>query len=75
MTAAIDWNPHKEFAQDAGRLAIEAPPCPNCANWRPTRQYNSRGEFQGVRLCQAEEMHIDFSCFKRKDATETVALP
>lgn len=74
MTAAVEWKPSEQYAQPAERLPIDAPPCPGCANWRPTRQHDSRGEFIGVRLCQADEMHLDFSCFQAKtDATKPVA--
>lgn len=61
------WNPAREYQQEAEVLPITAPPCQNCANWRPTRQHGSRGEYLGVRLCQAEEMWVDFSCFTAKE--------
>lgn len=68
------WNPN-QFAQDAEELPIKEPPCSRCQNWRPTRQHDSAGKFIGIRLCQADEMFIDFSCFKaRADATKTVAV-
>jgi hypothetical protein len=68
------WNPSQEYAQDAEILPITEPPCQRCANWRPTRQHGSRGEYLGVRLCQADEMRIDFSCFQAKEKQPETAL-
>lgn len=69
-----NWNPAQQYAQDAEVLPIPEPPCRNCANWRPTRQYGGRGEFLGVRLCQADEMAIDFSCFRKKEMLAETAV-
>jgi hypothetical protein len=62
----MTWNPHEQYAQDADCLPIVEPPCKGCANWRPVRQHDSAGRFLGVRLCQADEMHLDFSCFSAR---------
>lgn len=72
----MTWNPSQEFAKDEERLPIEAPPCSGCRNWKPVRQHDSRGAFIGVRLCQAEEMMLDFSCFEPAKAVAfEAALP
>ena len=63
----MNWNPSAEFAKDAEVLPIQSPPCPGCKHWRPTRQHDSAGAFVGVRLCQAEEMAVDFSCFASRE--------
>jgi hypothetical protein len=62
---AVTWNPSETYKADA-RLPIAAPPCPGCKNWQPAQQFSPRGEYLGVRLCQAEEMAVDFSCFMAK---------
>ena len=59
-------NAEKQCAEkipDALRLTVPAPPCPDCAHWRPLIKLRDKGEFDGIRLCHAEEMFRDFTCF------------
>lgn len=44
-------------------LAAIEPPCLRCVHWGPVALTNTRGSFEGVRLCHAEEWFRDFSCY------------
>lgn len=68
----MNWNPFADYAKDAEVLPIQAPPCSGCVNWRPLRVHDCLGAFIGVRLCQAQEMAVDFSCFAPVLARETI---
>ena len=46
------------------RLPIAAPPCARCKFWSPVAVSNTNGQYDGVRLCHAQEQERDFSCFK-----------
>lgn len=58
------WRPWDEFKKNLDPLPIKEPPCKHCANFYPIAQYGTEGVFQGVRVCHAEDMHHDFSCFR-----------
>lgn len=66
-----DWSRqlHK-YAQSKAipiHLDISGPPCSACAHWSPQIKRGHSGlGYEGVRLCDAEAMHRDFSCFKHK---------
>lgn len=45
-------------------VPIDAPPCPDCAYWRPQVITQKDGRTRQVRLCVAEFMHFDFSCYE-----------
>ena len=59
----VNWEPWKEYADDAEILPIEEPPCKYCIFWHPHREYNSMGSFTGIRCCTSYAMHHDFSCY------------
>jgi hypothetical protein len=49
-------------------LALDGPPCPRCFYWAPTLTRSDDPEDPGeIRLCQAEVISCDFSCFRPKD--------
>jgi hypothetical protein len=75
------WEPWMDHQADSSLLdipEITEPPCKNCVHWRPQRVFKSskqstagKGQrFEGVRMCHAEDMHEDFSCFKAKEQPE-----
>jgi hypothetical protein len=64
----MTWEPWVQYKEDLPILNISAPPCPGCKYWKPVRLYDSRGGFDGVRLCHAADMDADFSCFKERPA-------
>ena len=45
-------------------LPITEPPCKSCHYFNPKKEYLKGGHFNGIRICQAEKMFPDFSCFK-----------
>jgi len=56
-------------------IPLKHPPCAGCAHWNPQMMYfeESSGFVpDGVRLCHRNEMHHDFSCFKEREANDTV---
>lgn len=63
------WN-IEQFQKDQELLPVSAPPCPGCAYWHPVNRYVSYGmyfaKWDGIRLCHAQEMERDFSCFREK---------
>lgn len=66
------WYPWMEFKGEAPQatnngLPIVEPPCKECKHWNPQVTFRAGAEGQipdGVRLCHADSMHRDFSCFK-----------
>lgn len=68
MGEESSWRPWEQFKADQEVLPIPAPPCPSCRYWHPIRNYVNLpsyfGQFDGVRLCHAQEMERDFSCFR-----------
>jgi len=66
------WEPWEEFKFDLELLniPIAEPPCKNCAFFKPRFDFSVDGKQNGVRLCQAERMYNDFSCFKEKPDDE-----
>jgi hypothetical protein len=67
------WQPWEDYKTTipAPKLPITAPPCPHCKCWNPQPRYwpGYHGfVFNGVRLCHANEMEHDFSCFQRREA-------
>jgi hypothetical protein len=63
-------NMWKEMAGDSEILDIPEPPCKDCKNWKPQREFRfipGKGqEYDGLRLCVAGDMYHDFSCFEEK---------
>ena len=63
------WEPWEKY-KDTAPMRIEEiiePPCKLCKYFSPRVLTNSLGDFDGVRMCVAEEMYSDFSCFVRND--------
>lgn len=50
-------------------LDVEGPPCGECKHWKPVVVSTASGEFDGVRLCHAEEQQFDFSCYRARDGS------
>lgn len=54
---------------DVPKLDIDAPPCVHCKFWNPQPEA-SKGTtgfvYYSVKLCHAEMMHKDFSCFRAR---------
>lgn len=51
-------------------LPISEPPCKWCNYFKPQVLYRhtvNGFEYDGLRLCHADEMNADFSCFEKKD--------
>lgn len=42
------------------------PPCKSCMFWKPIAEFSPMGEFHGLRFCHADDMHFDFSCFRKR---------
>ena len=59
------WTPATDYEREPEVLPIYAPPCPECKHWKPVRMYDG-ARYDGVRLCHAEDMLRDFSCFELK---------
>ena len=64
----IDYE--KEYEPDM-LVDIKEPPCLFCKHWSPQRFFEGTDgrniAYGGVRLCHADNMHPDFSCFSTKD--------
>lgn len=65
------FEPWKDFNASLStldpELPIKAPPCPGCHFWNPRREFvQGLLQMSGVKLCHAQEMHHDFSCFQNK---------
>lgn len=71
----MNWFPWTECKGDAPQATnngnpISEPPCKVCKHWNPQVTFRNGPEGQipdGVRLCHAQDMHRDFSCFKVRD--------
>lgn len=66
----IEWKPWLGPMPEVPKLDIEGPPCKNCIHWNPQPHFvdGHKGcEIQGVKLCHADEMFNDFSCFKERE--------
>jgi hypothetical protein len=66
----LEWNPHDKAKEQVGVLnlkGIKEPPCKGCKYFTPRIRTNTRGEYDGVSICSAEDMYHDFSCYKPKD--------
>lgn len=61
----MDWKPWKEFEKELEVLPVVGPPCADCIRWKPVRVYD-HSLYSGVKLCHAENMWHDFSCFRNK---------
>lgn len=51
-------------------LKISEPPCRHCRHWRPEpniKVHKGAQVVQGIVLCQAENMHRDFSCYDERE--------
>ena len=59
----MKWDRWDLYAKDAEILPIKEPPCNKCKNFKPHRQYNSHGGFDGYVLCIVKEMYNDYSCY------------
>lgn len=46
------------------KLDVAAPPCPDCAFWNPT--YGIFDHCSESRMCHAENMYKDFSCYVKR---------
>ncbi len=46
---------------------VDGPPCIHCEHWRPRALYSAGGNLDGVRLCWADGMFTDFSCYVGRD--------
>jgi hypothetical protein len=59
------WEPWITFRTElpSAELDVAEPPCKHCARWAPRRWYES-DKFVGVKMCHAERMHSDFSCYQ-----------
>jgi len=57
----MKWQPWKDY--DIA-VNITEPPCKKCKHFMAQISYYPSGLFEGVKLCHAEEMFQDFSCFK-----------
>lgn len=58
---------YKEDAPNINIPEISEPPCKFCSKFKPQRRFDSRGHFDGVRLCQSGDMYHDFSCYTAKE--------
>ena len=47
-------------------LDVAGPPCSACRHWKPVALTDKNGNYDGVRLCHADEQFHDFSCFKER---------
>lgn len=60
------WQPYVDF--DIGQ--VKEPPCKVCVHFKPELELahhkSDKVLFMGVRICHADEMFQDFSCFKAK---------
>lgn len=65
----MNWQPWNDYKpQKEELLPIEAPPCANCAFWKPIRVYDDVGAYNGVRLCHVLDGQCrDFSCYKPRE--------
>ena len=71
-----DWYPWTETEGSPpeatnGGEPITEPPCKRCRHWKPEVTFRGTPQGQvpdGVRLCHADNMHQDFSCFKRLES-------
>jgi hypothetical protein len=69
MTTKKAWDKAWESAsKQADDLSIEldGPPCAECFYWQPGIELLN-GNFDGITLCHAEDMHGDFSCFRERN--------
>lgn len=68
-----EFNPW-DIKTELPELDISEPPCKNCINWHPQQTFNScvgKGFIPcGIRLCHAEKMYRDFSCYKEKEGLQ-----
>lgn len=62
------WDIHKKYDVVTPIPGIEEPPCKHCAHWGPRVLTDNHGEFAGVRMCAANDMHSDFSCYRPKES-------
>ncbi len=68
-----NWHPWLDHKTDApvAELNIPGPPCKGCRFWAPRRWYYENGKeaggYIGVRLCWAEKMQFDFSCYVSRE--------
>lgn len=60
----MNWEPWNTYEKEIEILPIAAPPCQFCEFWKPQRIYED-GRYAGVKLCHADEMHFDFSCYRK----------
>lgn len=68
--SAMKWEPWVTYkCETALTIPINEPPCKHCARFKPRMVTNSFGDFDGVRLCAADEMRPDFSCYREKEAS------
>jgi len=68
----VKWEPWHEFKLDLELLniPITEPPCKNCKLFKPRFDFSIDGKPNGVRLCQAERMYNDYSCYTEESASE-----
>ncbi len=61
------WKELDLHHKDSEILPISEPPCKACKNFRPQRRYSDFGlegiKCTGIKVCHAQEMFNDFSCF------------
>lgn len=65
----MKWEPWETYKEEVPVLAIDMPPCSDCQYWKPQRIYinlSTGVQFDGVKLCHANDMHNDFSCYKER---------
>lgn len=71
----MKWQPWEDFKEVRPyNVAIEGPPCKDCAYWDPIIKYMGR-HFDGVICCHAGEQFRDFSCYKEKSDANTTTNP
>lgn len=64
----MEFKPWKTFRKNykPEKIKVEEPPCKCCVHWNPVRKYKNTDYgmiYDGVILCHAKEMFVDFSCF------------
>ncbi len=61
------WEDAPKKINTVALIAVSGPPCIHCEHWRPRALYTASGSLDGVRLCWADGMFSDFSCYEGRD--------
>jgi len=67
----MNWQPWIDYEKGVEPLDVAGPPCAHCKFWKPQHMYmyiaTVGNVFDGVRMCVAEEMEHDFSCYAERE--------